>query len=172
MPNKTMKTAAISQVVLENLSRNHLTPEERETVMNAIATIQSTMPNLVDLTQEQRKALPKMGDGSVAFVRKALELAKQNPDFLPRSFDIEQMQQSLDFWEQMNGVMLALNQLHELMDDTYVAVGSKAFSDALSVYYYAKGVGHTGILENSVVELGKRFTRKGSKNDVEKAIEN
>jgi len=86
MPNKTMKTAvATTQVNLEDLAKSQLSPTDSNTIMNAIATIQATMPYLTDLTLEQRKALPKMGDGSTAFVRKALELAKQNPDFLPRS---------------------------------------------------------------------------------------
>jgi hypothetical protein len=172
MSNKTMKTTAAAQINLEELAKNQLASTDRDTIMNAIATIQATMPYLIDLTLEQRKALPKMGDSSVAFVRKALELAKQNPDFLPRSFQIEQMQQSLEFWEQMNSIMLAFNQLQELMDDTYVAVGSKVFSEALTIYHYAKAVEHTGVLENSVVELGKRFAHKRRKREMPKAIEN
>jgi hypothetical protein len=163
MPNKTMKTAAIAQVNLEDSPQKQLSVEDRDRIMNAIATIQNTMPVLIDLTLEQRKALPKMGDSSIAFVRKALELATQNSDFLPRSFQLDQMQQNLQFWEQMNGVMLALNQLQELMDDTYVAIGSKAYTDALTIYQYAKTTNHTGILENSVEAMGQRFARKTRK---------
>jgi hypothetical protein len=169
MSNKTLKTAATTQINLEDLTKPQLSPTDRDAIMNAIATIQTTMPYLTDL--EQRKALPKMGDSSTAFVRKALELAKQNPDFLPRSFDIEQMQRNLEFWQQMDSIMLALNQLQELMDDTYVAAGSKAFTDALTIYRFAKATNHTGILEDSVVELGKRFTQKNRKKEMVNAIE-
>ncbi len=59
--------------------------------------------------------------------------------------------------------MFALNRLQELMDDTYVATGSKAFTPALTVYQYAKVVNGTGSLENAVVEMGQRFNRKGRK---------
>ena len=61
-----------------------LTQADREAVMAAIATIKEKLPFLIDLTADDRKALPKMGDKSRAFVSKALEVTTQNPDFLPR----------------------------------------------------------------------------------------
>jgi hypothetical protein len=63
-------------------------------------------------------------------------------------------------------VMLSLDQLQEQMKDTHVAADSKAFTDALFIYYYTKGTDHTGTLENSVVELGKRFERMSRKKAV------
>jgi len=53
MPNKTMKTAvATTQVNLEDLAKSQLSPTDSNTIMNAIATIQATMPYLTDLTLE------------------------------------------------------------------------------------------------------------------------
>jgi hypothetical protein len=46
----------------------------RHAVMAAIATIKDKLPFLLDLTVEQRKSLPNMGDKSRAFVSKALEV--------------------------------------------------------------------------------------------------
>jgi hemoglobin-like flavoprotein len=80
------------------------------------------------------------------------------------------MQQNLELWEQMSGMLMAFNQLQELMDDTYVAVGSKAFTDALAIYQYAKVVDHTGTLENALGQLGQRFARKTRKKEVAAAI--
>jgi hypothetical protein len=68
-----------------------LTQSDRDAVMSAVATIKAKLPFLVDLTADERKALPKMGDKSRAFVSKALEVATQNPDFLHRSFDLDEM---------------------------------------------------------------------------------
>ena len=64
-----------------------LARKEKDAVLQAIATIKEKLPFLIDLSAEERKALPKMGDKSRAFVGKALEVATQNPEFLPRSFD-------------------------------------------------------------------------------------
>jgi hypothetical protein len=66
-------------------------------VLNAIATLQSIRFDLIDLTLEQRKALPNMGDANVSFVCKVLELAKQKSDFVPRSIQVKLMQQNLGF---------------------------------------------------------------------------
>ena len=55
----------------------------------------------MDLTPEQRKSLPKMGDKSQAFVNKALEVATQNPDFLPGSFDLEEMKRDVELGSDM-----------------------------------------------------------------------
>jgi hypothetical protein len=140
-----------------------LTPEQRDAVMQAVATIKTNLPFLVDLSPEERKTLPKMGDKSRAFVSKALEVATQNPDFLPRSFDIEEFRKDVQLPETLYPLLLAIAQLHELLDDTYLAVGSEAYTAALQVYNYAKASGNIGGLDTLVEEMGQRFARKPRK---------
>jgi hypothetical protein len=135
----------------------------REIVMSAIATIKASMPFMIDLTTEERKALPKMGDKSRAFVTKALEIATQNPDFLPRSFDLEEMRRDVELFDQLYPLLLSLNQLQEMMENTYTAVGSEAYTAALSVYKYAKASDQGGGLEGILDDLGQRFTQKSKK---------
>ncbi|MEQ9553231.1 MAG: hypothetical protein RIM23_26865 [Coleofasciculus sp. G3-WIS-01] len=140
-----------------------LTPEQREAVMQAVATIKTNLTFLVDLSPEERKSLPKMGDKSRAFVTKALEVATQNPDFLPRSFDIEEFRKDVQLSETLYPLLLAIAQLHELLDDTYLAVGSEAYTAALQVYNYAKASGNVGGLDTLIEEMGQRFARKSRK---------
>lgn len=115
-----------------------LSSADREAVMQAITTIREKLPFLIDLTTEERKALPKLGDKSRAFVSKALEIGTQNPDFLPRSFDLNEMRQDIELFEALYPILLSLTQLQELVDDTSVAVGSEAYAAGLMVYNYAK----------------------------------
>ena len=121
-----------------------LNKADREAVMAAVNTIKEKLPFLVDLSAEERKALPKMGDKSRAFVSKALEVATQNPDFLPRSFDVEELRKDVQLFEAMYPIVVALTQLQELVDDTCIAVGSEAYAAALQMYTYAKASGNTG----------------------------
>jgi hypothetical protein len=146
-----------------------LTLADRNAVIAAVATIREKLPFLIDLTVEERKALPKLGDKSRAFVTKALEVATQNPDFLPRSFDLEEMRRDVQLFEAMYPIVIALAQLQELMDDTYTAVGSEAYSAALTVYNYAKASGQGSGLEAVVDELGQRFARKSRRKEPQKA---
>jgi hypothetical protein len=137
-----------------------LSQTDRDAVMAAIATIKTKLPFLIDLTADDRKALPKMGDKSRAFVSKALEPATQNPDFLPRSFDVAELQKDVQLFESLYPVLMALTQLQDLVDDTCMAVGSEAYAAALQVYSYAKASGEGAGLETAVEELGLRFARK------------
>ena len=118
---------------------------------------------MIDLSNEERKALPKMGDKSRAFVSKALEVATQNPEFLPRSFDLNEMRKDVQLFEALYPVLLSLSQLQELLDDTSIAVGSEAYAAALQVYNYAKASGQGAGLDGVVEEMGQRFTRKSRK---------
>ena len=93
-------------------------------MMTAVATIKEKLPFLIDLTADDRKALPKMGDKSRVFVSKALEVATQNPDFLPRSFDLKELRKDVQLFEAMYPIVVALTQLQELVDDTCFAAGS------------------------------------------------
>ncbi len=136
---------------------------DREAVMQAIATIKEKLPFLVDLTIEERKSLPKLGDKSRGFVSKALEIAAQNPDFLPRSFDLDEMRRDVELFEALYPILLSLTQLQELVDDTFVAVGSEAYAAGLMVYNYAKASGKGTGLDVALDDMGRRFTRKSAK---------
>ncbi|HEY9640690.1 MAG TPA: hypothetical protein V6C57_09405 [Coleofasciculaceae cyanobacterium] len=140
-----------------------LSPADRDAVMLAIAAIKQQLPFLIDLSAEDRKTLPKMGDKSRAFVSKALEVATQNPDFLPRSFDLEEMRKDVQLFEALYPLLLSLTQLQELVDDTCMAAGSEAYAAALAVYSYAKASGQVGGLDGVVAEMGQRFARKPRK---------
>ncbi|MBX9253845.1 hypothetical protein H1Q63_07760 [Desmonostoc muscorum CCALA 125] len=138
---------------------------ERDAVLQAISTIKEKLPFLVDLSPDDRMALPKMGDKSRAFVSIALEVAAQNPEFLPRSFDLDEMRKDVQLFEALYPVLLSLTQLQELVDDTSLAVGSEAYAAALQVYNYAKASGQGAGLDAVVLEMGQRFARKAVKSE-------
>lgn len=140
-----------------------LDSKDRDAVIDAVATIKAKLSFLVDLSAEERKALPKMGDKSRAFVSKALEVATQNPDFLPRSFDLEELRKDVQLFEALYPLLLSMTQLQELLDDTCLAVGSEAYAAALQVYNYAKASGQGAGLDAVVGEMGQRFARKPRK---------
>ena len=146
-----------------------LAQTERDAVLQAISTIKEKLPFLVNLSSDDRKTLPKMGDKSRAFVSRALEVAAQNPEFLPQSFNLDEMRKHVQLFEALYPVLLSLTQLQELVNDTSLAVGSEAYAAALQVYNYAKASGQGAGLDAVVVEMGQRFTRKPGKSKSQKA---
>lgn len=141
----------------------NLSAVEQQEVMTAIATIRQKLSFLIPMSPEERRATVRLGDRNRAFVRKALEIAAQNPEFLPRSFDLEEMRHDLELFDALQPMLLALTQLQELIDDTAVAAGGEAYSAALEVYRYAKANGTVAGLDNLVEAMGQRFTQQSGR---------
>ncbi|MGA9996216.1 MAG: hypothetical protein WBP93_12430 [Pyrinomonadaceae bacterium] len=140
-----------------------LSQADQQAVLAAINTIKQKLPFLIDLTPEERRTLPKMGDKSRAFVTQALEVATQNPDILPRSFDVEEMRKDVELFLALSPLLAALSQLQEFVEDTYLAVGSEAYTAALLVYQYARAGGQGAALDGALDALSQRFARKSGK---------
>jgi hypothetical protein len=151
---------------ITNLVSATLTTEDQREVMDAIALIRSKLPFLLSTTPEERKALTKMGDKSQAFVSLALDLASQDPDFLPRSLDVEEMRKDLELFQKLRPILLMLTQLQELVGNTSMLAGSEAMTAALTIYNAAKNNGHDAGVDAIVEEMGQRFLRmRKSKSD-------
>jgi hypothetical protein len=133
---------------------------EYRAVLAAIETIRQKLPFLIDLTPDERRSLPRFGDRSRGFVELALQVAEQNPDILPRTFDVGEMRNDVELFAALAPVLLALSQLNELVDDTLTAVGSEAYASALLVYQFARGAGKGPALDAALEGLGQRFARK------------
>ncbi|HWS88432.1 MAG TPA: hypothetical protein VN282_15780 [Pyrinomonadaceae bacterium] len=137
-----------------------LSEADRQDVLAAIATIREKLPFLIDLTPEQRRSLPKMGDKSRAFVGKALNVAQLNSSYLPRAFSVEEMARDVALTEALQPILASLTSLQEQLTDTYTEVGSEAYSAALVVYQYARTSGEADGLEALLDDMGQRFARK------------
>jgi len=118
----------------KNLVSATLSPQDRDEILAAIATIKTKLPFLLTLTPEESKSLPRLGDKSRAFTAKALEIALQQSDFLPRALDIEEFKQDLALFEALYPITVALTQLAELVNDTTAVAGSEAYGAARIVY--------------------------------------
>jgi hypothetical protein len=144
----------------ENRISAQLTQADQTAVMAAINTIRQKLPFLLDLTPEERRSLPRMGDKSRAFVAQALTLAEQNEDMLPRSFDVAEMRKDVELAQALEPIAAALTQLLELVEDSYLAVGSEAYTAGLVVYQSAKNSDKGAALDNLLDALSQRFARK------------
>lgn len=144
----------------ENRVSAVLTAEDLDAIQGSIAAIKERLPFLIDLSSEERTTMLKMGDRSRAFVEKMMDVIDQNPEFLPRSFDEEEMRKDVELLLKLYPVSLALVQLQDLVNDTLMLVGSEAYASALVAYRYAKDAELGTGLEQVVDDLGRRFARR------------
>jgi len=133
-------------------------------IKTAIATIQSKMPFLVNLSIDERRRLYKMGDKRLAFVLNSLTAAKNNRGILPTSFDFDGYVKDCELTTSLTDVLTSLQQLTEQVDDTLMAVGSEAMGSSLTVYEYVKTAAKkTAGLKTISDQLGTLFTSIKSK---------
>lgn len=145
-----------------------LSQADRDAILSLIVQVRDLLPFLQDIAAEDRKTMLGMGDKNRIFAGKVLEVILQNPDFLPRSFDIAQFQQDLVTFDRLSTILMALTRLRDLVDATTIAIGSEAYERALTAYRHAKASGQGANLESMLAEMGQRFARKSKKTEDEK----
>jgi len=116
-------------------------------------------PYLLQLSQEERQTLFKMGDKSLAFVEKAEELATTNPQFCPSYFDAEALRIDLSDAVKLRPVVNRLQQIQRDVEDTMMVSGNEAITQALSFYSVVRQASHDKVSGALAVftELKKRF---------------
>lgn len=141
-----------------------LTPEQLEKAKSALAALSAALPFLIDLSNEERTSMPKFGEANRSFVVKALAIAEAHPEILPGSVSLEEFRSDVDLVEALYPIRHGVETLARRVDDSYFAAGSEAYVSALLVYQYAKVHNvHTGALEGTLDDLGRRFARKTRK---------
>jgi len=151
--------------MINNLIRGELPSDQQTVLLQAITDIQSKLPFLLDLTTADRRSLPKLGDKSRAFIDHGLVLANQNTGILPRNFDLDQYNKEVTLVRQLEPIVLAMRQLMKRLEDTFMAVGSDAYSQTLVVYQVAKLADKNGLLDEHLDSLAQRFARKSPGQD-------
>ena len=126
----------------------------------ALTELETQFGGLVGLTIDQRKGLMKMGDKSEAFCRQTMSLLGQNPQLVPASVPVAQMQETFDALDQMRPRWQRLERLGERIADTDTAAGASIMQTALQGYALLKVSGRNQGLESLRETLGTRFARK------------
>lgn len=143
---------------MQNIVKRHLTNDEWTAVDQAITALAAALePALVALGTEQRRRVVKMGDGSEAFCRQALDVMTENAGLMPRDFDLAEMRRDLDAHDALNARMVRLSKLMEKVNDTDTALGSDVMVSALEGYAFLKAAGRGEGVDALRRLLGKRF---------------
>ncbi len=126
---------------------------------------QALAPYLVALTPEERAALPKMGDKSVAFVTKAAEFAQSLPTLMPQYLDVPGLVIDAGVSADLLPLYLELNGFATDVDSTRLEAGSEGYSAALVAYSALKTAATLNQpgAQAAVAELEPRFAGQGKR---------
>ncbi|MGC9400490.1 MAG: hypothetical protein ACP5HM_15325 [Anaerolineae bacterium] len=147
--------------MVANRIQAEITQEDQQAVLDILAEIRERLPFLLNLTAEERQALPKMGEKSRAFVDEALALVREDPDLLPADFEVEELEKDIALYDRLQPILFAVLQLEDLLLSTTVAASSDAYSAALAIYERAQEAGKGETLAACLAEIEKAAKRSG-----------
>lgn len=122
-------------------------------------------PYLQGLTTEERKALFKMGDKTVATVQKVKSYMETNPEFIPAYMDKTEFLKDESVVTSLTPIGNLATQLASDIEDTLTITGSEALMSALLYYGTAKEAADKGVTTAKPIyeDLSQRFVRRGFK---------
>jgi len=138
-------TMSITQVQVDNL-------------LATIKTIDTSLPELIELTPDQRKGMSHYSDRELGFIQKTLQLAEQHPEIFPANFDVDAMRRDVDTLQKLDSMNYALEILQGKFHDSRFAAASQSVHQARTVYQFIKTHNQlTGALEDAVADLSKQY---------------
>ena len=130
-------------------------------IRDAIKVLQDDLASqLINLTPDQRRGLPKIGDKTVSFVSKTLHYARANPHMCPPYVDVERFGQAWTMVEMMAAVQRPLSQVMDMLDDSLALTNSETYGTALACYQSIKGAAKLNVpgASTAAEDLGQRFS--------------
>ncbi|MDR2092589.1 MAG: hypothetical protein LBP58_04645 [Azoarcus sp.] len=97
-------------------------------------SIEQLAPYKLNLSTEERRETFKMGEKSLAFVKKAYEFSQQNAQFRPPYLDMEEFGVDFSDAESLVGLRNLVEQLQSMLDNIITVAGGEALQSALLFY--------------------------------------
>ena len=148
----------------QNIVSISLSNDDITAIRSMLAGLEEKLKAMVELTAAQRVSLLRMGARSESFVRHTLDTLEQDPDILPRSFDLEEMQRDLQALDDLRPIFSRLRQLAGRADDTERALGNDLYEAALAAYRIAKATEGSAVADMLQDHGSARFASNGKRN--------
>ncbi len=127
-------------------------------------------PYLQALKATDKASIFKMGDLSVATVKKVKAYMDTNPEFVPNYMDKTEFLKDEAVVTLLNPIGNLANQLASDIEDTVTLAGGEAMQASLLYYGQVKEAHHRGIASAKPIyeDLSQRFSKKGTKSTTPK----
>jgi len=129
-------------------------------VKAAIGVLRTKLvPALKTLSDQDRRELPKLGDKTTEFVRKAFEYTGIHPDLVPNFVDRAAFKTDLDALIALQNLERELAPVNDALADSSLMAGSEAYQAALLFYNNVKIAKKANLGSSATVydDLSSRF---------------
>jgi len=136
-----------------------LSTDDQQVINAAIETLRQKLPFLIDLNIKDRVGMPKLGDKTVGFVQKAVQIANEHPQMFPTTF-LDEMRKDAQLLDILMRIRLSVKTLAKRIDDTAMQAGAEAYAAARTVYTVTKTPFARAAMREASDDLAKRYGRK------------
>lgn len=143
-------------------------PEEVEQAKQFYAQGNAILaPYLISLTNDQKAALPKIGEKSIPFVTKGAEYLRIAGTPMPPYLEPAELDIDLKAHETIRQIRQVVAPTAEMLEDTMLLCGSEAYIAVLAFYNYLKGAAKMGVPGAKTIyeDLSTRFPGRSPKKD-------
>jgi len=160
--------AALAQTTNNNMSTQNLvsatlSAQAVTNITQAIATIRTNLPFLLNLTADQRKRLPHITEASQGIVQATTNFVAQHPEALPASFNTGEFNKDTALLAPLQQVASLLAALNTDTDDTLRALHGDLYAEFLDVYAFAQTNNRSGGYTDYLNAVKGRFARSPRK---------
>lgn len=136
-------------------------------INNTLNTLKQQLVFMVNLTADEKQALPKMGDKTLAFVEKAFDFGRQYPGLVPPFVSTEEMRKDLETAQKLRAISQTLTDLSTRAEDTLMLAGSEAYMASLAIYQNIKlsARNNVGGAKSAYDDLSARFPGRSAKKE-------
>jgi len=136
-----------------------LAPADKTAVLDAINTIKTKLPFLVNLSADERRKLPKMSDKTLAFDEKCASYMAAHPELIPGYVDADEVTKDRNLRTDLTDVLQQAQQVVEGIEDTVMLAASEAYMADLSFYQNVRQAAQRGVVGVDTIynDLSQRF---------------
>lgn len=132
----------------------------KQKIQDILAILLASGTTLINLTQEERKSLPKMGNKRYAFVKRLIQAVNENTSHIPSSYNVPALEQDFMGFDDLNEIRIPVMQLLETISDTQLGAGTEANKSALKGKELLEAANRDNPgLDDMVAELQEFFDR-------------
>jgi hypothetical protein len=137
-----------------NLISTSISNEDMREILESIEKINSRLPELINLSDEQVSNLPKVSSSTIDFVYETLELVDKYPHLVPEEFEIPEIRKDIELIESIKMILKPLKKLVRKLEDSAVLAGSEAYLPSMAIYNAVKTIGTGSKKEHESVLSG------------------
>lgn len=147
-----------------NLAKGPIEPDVlAEAVKSIKELIELLTPYEVNLSEEEKKRIPKSGDRTTAFVDKGIGYMKTNPEYMSGVMDIDETANDRETQKQAVDLNEQIKIIAQMLTDLSIAAGSDSYTAVLDYYSSVKRSADKGdaAAKQIAEDLGVIFKKSG-----------